>query len=159
MRRRPSAHPPRGARRVPAQKPQHATRDPKRQGELAELAFLHKAASLGYTVSKPYGDSAHYDFIVDTGRHLLRVQVKSVRVAHRGAYRICSGSGCRSKTPYTAAEIDFLVACIVPFDAWYVIPVEAFSPVKTLKMLPGSRRRFESFLDAWHLFCDKLDSS
>ena len=37
----------------------------KRRGELAELAFLYKAANLGYGVAKPYGDSERYDFILD----------------------------------------------------------------------------------------------
>jgi hypothetical protein len=37
----------------------------KRRGELAELAFTLKAATLGFAVSKPYGDSERYDFIVD----------------------------------------------------------------------------------------------
>jgi hypothetical protein len=37
----------------------------KRRGELAELAFTLKAASLGFAVSKPYGDSERYDFILD----------------------------------------------------------------------------------------------
>ncbi|MGH9494656.1 MAG: group I intron-associated PD-(D/E)XK endonuclease, partial [Candidatus Sulfotelmatobacter sp.] len=37
----------------------------KRRGELAELAFTLKAASLGLGVSKPYGDSERYDVIVD----------------------------------------------------------------------------------------------
>src|SRR5579864_7341802 len=37
----------------------------KRRGELAELAFTLKAASLGFGVAKPYGDSERYDFIVD----------------------------------------------------------------------------------------------
>jgi hypothetical protein len=29
----------------------------KEKGELAELAFLHKAASLGFGVARPHGDS------------------------------------------------------------------------------------------------------
>ena len=37
----------------------------KRRGELAELAFTLKATSLGFAVSKPYGDSERYDFILD----------------------------------------------------------------------------------------------
>jgi hypothetical protein len=37
----------------------------KRRGELAELAFTLKAASLGFGVAKPYGDSERYDFILD----------------------------------------------------------------------------------------------
>ena len=34
----------------------------KKRGELAELAFLHKAVSLGFPVSKTYGDSDRFDF-------------------------------------------------------------------------------------------------
>ena len=37
----------------------------KRRGELAELAFTLKAASLGFGVSKPFGDSERYDAIID----------------------------------------------------------------------------------------------
>ena len=37
----------------------------KRRGELAELAFALKAASLGFGVSRPWGDSERYDFILD----------------------------------------------------------------------------------------------
>jgi hypothetical protein len=33
-------------------------------GELAELAFMSKAASLGFGVAKPYGDSERFDFIL-----------------------------------------------------------------------------------------------
>jgi hypothetical protein len=44
----------------PAQK-----RDTKRRGEIGEAAFLHKAASMGFGVAKPWGDSDRYDLIVD----------------------------------------------------------------------------------------------
>jgi len=40
----------------------------KRRGELAELAFAHKASALGFKVAKPYGTSERYDFVVDSGR-------------------------------------------------------------------------------------------
>src|SRR5450755_1037627 len=42
----------------------------KQRGEMAE------AAALGFRVSKPWGESSRYDLIVDSGRRLLRVQVK-----------------------------------------------------------------------------------
>src|SRR6266496_3934328 len=38
----------------------------KRTGELAEAAFLYKAAGLGFGVAKPWGDSERYDFILDS---------------------------------------------------------------------------------------------
>ncbi len=43
---------------------------PKRQGELAELAFVMKAMSMGFLVSKPWGDSDRYDFVADAGGRL-----------------------------------------------------------------------------------------
>jgi hypothetical protein len=53
----------------------------KEKGELGELAFLHKAASLGFGVAQPYGDKEHYDFILDSGERFWRVQVKSTSCA------------------------------------------------------------------------------
>jgi len=35
--------------------------------KLAELAFAHKASAMDFKVSKPYGDSERYDFVVDSG--------------------------------------------------------------------------------------------
>jgi hypothetical protein len=37
----------------------------KRRGELAELTFTLKAASLGFGVARPFGDSERYDAILD----------------------------------------------------------------------------------------------
>jgi hypothetical protein len=52
----------------------------KRRGEIAEALFLAKAATMGFGLATPWGDSLKYDMIVDTGARLFRVQVKS---AHR----------------------------------------------------------------------------
>ena len=49
----------------------------KAKGELGEMIFLHKASSLGFGVAKPFGDNERYDFILDSGERLWRVQVKS----------------------------------------------------------------------------------
>lgn len=142
---------------LPAGGPKSASasrRDPKLQGELAELAFLHHAVSLGFRVAKPYGDSSRYDFIVDAGGVLTRVQVKSVAVPSRDSYRITSASGHSSKSAYTSSEIDLLAAYIIPEDTWYLIPINAFTPVKTIRLCPHqpSRRRFEIYREAWKLF-------
>ena len=49
----------------------------KQQGDIIEVAFLHKAVALGFSVTKPYGDCEAYDFVLDSGCELWRVQVKS----------------------------------------------------------------------------------
>ena len=57
----------------------HATKlDAIHRGELAELAFMCKAASLGFAVAKPWGESDRYDVVIRAGKVFLRIQIKSV---------------------------------------------------------------------------------
>src|SRR4029077_5199101 len=108
---------------------QRAGRDPKGQaqkgtrkqrGELAEMGLMFKAAGLGFGVAKPCGGSERYDFILDSGSRLWRVQVKSTYVAPAHSYAINAiGGSSLNKKSYTAEQIDMLVAYIVAEDAWY----------------------------------------
>src|SRR5438445_13252835 len=50
-------------------------RNPKRAGEISEAAFVLRAHSLGFLVAKPWGDSEKYDFVLDAGSKLWRVQL------------------------------------------------------------------------------------
>lgn len=113
-----------------------------------------QARRRGLIVAKPWGDSARYDFLVDNGRRIFRVQVKSAGTLDGGTYRIGSGSGRRSKRPYTRSQIDVLAAYVIPCKTWYLIPVDAFSPVKTIRLCPHreSGRRFERYREGWEMF-------
>jgi hypothetical protein len=131
-------------------------RNPSRTGEVAEAAFLHKVTRLGFGVATPWGNSERYDFILDNGRRLWRIQLKCTEVVRARSYDVqpiyrVYGKG---KQVYTADDIDVLVAHITPLDVWYVLPVESFSPCKSLRFYPtgGCKRpRFEHFREAWHL--------
>jgi hypothetical protein len=128
----------------------------KRRGELSEAAFVLKAAGLAFGVAKPWGDSERYDFILDSGRRLWRLQLKCTQALRARGYDVqpiysIYGQG---KRVYTANDIDVLVAHIVFLDVWYVLPVNAFSPCKSLRFYPDvpcKRARFEAFREAWHL--------
>src|SRR5258708_38922696 len=101
----------------------HATKlDAIHRGELAELAFMRKAASMGFAVAKPWGDSDRYDVIVRFDKIVWRVQVKSVITPQpsRYSYRVKTTRGYNFT--YSADEIDFLVAYVFPKDVWYVFP-------------------------------------
>ena len=130
----------------------YRNRSRKWMGEVAESAFLYKAAQLGLTVAKPWGDSSRYDFIVDSGKELVRVQVKSTGCLCEDRYSIAA-HGSDPKIGYGAADIDFLVALIVPEDAWYVIPVEAFAPRTHLWLYPRGQHGgpYEQYREAWRL--------
>ena len=138
-------------------------RDTKHWGELGELAFIMKTASLGITASKPFGDRRPYDFLVEHGQRLSRVQVKSVftRQPGRYGYSICvSQHGYHKKrATYTAAQIDFIAAYVAPHDAWYVIPLDALCGRQFVRLYPAGKKRshaglFEKYREAWHLLKD-----
>src|ERR1700674_2707804 len=114
-------------RRPPASGPETARQrelNTKRRGELSELAFVHKAASLGFGVAKPYGDSERFDFILASrdwsqGDKLGRAQVKSTATLIEGSYHVNAHRRPLGRvTAYKLTEVDFLVAHISPEDSW-----------------------------------------
>jgi PD-(D/E)XK endonuclease len=136
----------------------------KEKGELAELAFLHKAASLGFGVAQPYGDSERYDFILDSGERFWRVQVKSTSYieADRSAYvaNVCHNYKGRKVKAYQAVEVDLIAVYIVPLGIWYIIPVNQLGSLRSLRLYPSGCQgagRFEQFREAWHLLAPGTD--
>ncbi len=138
-----------------ARKQKHATRNGKKRGELAELAFIHKAASLGLAVAKPNGDSEPYDFIVYHRRHFRKIQVKSTSNLVHGGYPLNSRRKRNGqRVPYTASEIDFLVAYVSPENAWFVIPIQALLSHPSIRLYPSRSTRqghFDQYREAWYL--------
>ncbi len=112
-------------------------------GEVAELVFWERAVRMGHVVSKPYGDSAAFDFIVGSSPTLLRVQVRSTHTQGRnGRYSVDADHSANGKSrPLTKQDIDLLAAYILPEDIWYFIPVEAFSPRKALHFFLRETRK------------------
>jgi hypothetical protein len=121
----------------------------KQRGELAELAFMFKAVSMGYGVAKPWGDSERYDIILNAGRVPWRVQIKST-FADRCCHINASG---RSGIRYTADEIDFLVVYLGFRDLWYIFPISAVRQ-RCVHVNPDARKRLrnEEYREAWELF-------
>ena len=120
----------------------------KEFGEAAEAAFLAKASALGFGVVKPWGDSARYDFILDSGSRFWRVQVKAT-AAHRDASRYAVKFSHRRNT-YTPGNIDFLVVYIVPERVWHVVPARICAEHSELRFNPHRREnRLEPYREAW----------
>jgi hypothetical protein len=135
-----------------ARETSHITR--KQQGEIVEVAFLHKAIELGFSVTKPYGDCEAYDFVLDSGCRLWRVQVKSSYSKKNSSYFINATRNRAVAEPYTPEEIDFLVAYTTPDIAWYVIPAAALAGHPTICLHPHMKNSvglYERFREAWCL--------
>jgi len=106
-RRRPPASRP---RTVPPVHSLRRDRNTKRRGELAELVFLLIATRLGFGVSKPYGDSERYDFILDS-RDL---------VSRTDAHVATAAPGRRAARTYRAAALPSALASQRPSPLYRV---------------------------------------
>jgi hypothetical protein len=131
-------------------------RNHKRTRQLSEAAFMLKAKTLGFDLATPWKDSERYDFILDSGSRLWRVQLKCTEVLRARGYDIqpiysVYGKG---KITYTPDDIDILAAHIRPVNAWYILPIEALAHSTSLRFypdIPCKCARWETYREAWHL--------
>ena len=121
----------------------------KRRGEVVEAEFLARVARLGFRVSKPWGDSERYDFVVEAGSGFWRVQEKSTRCRRGQKYclRLATGVGT-----YHEEEIDFVVVYVEPEDLWYVLPIGMVASMPGVGLYPWLRKsKFDRYREAWCL--------
>jgi hypothetical protein len=131
------------------------TKNAKRIGEFSEAAFLHKAESLRLKVAKPWGDSERYDFILDSGTRLWKVQVKGTKRFRLNGYEVHATYTCGKDRPvYEASDIDVLAAHVIPLDLWYIVPFGVWGKHTALRFYPrGSKRSsYEEYREAWDIF-------
>jgi len=124
-------------------------RDRKLRGEWAEMYFMACAAERGLHVNKPYGEMAHFDFIIGDHGCLLRVQVKSTLSRLKTGY-VCSVRG--GHRPYIGNVFDFLAALVVPERVWYIIPAKLVVGHGCITLYPNSpKSKYAPYKEAWHL--------
>ena len=109
------------------------------KGALTEQRCFIKCIEMGFTVSKPIFDNARYDFILDTGKNLLRIQVKTSHWKDEehsaflfNCYSQHSMSNGNKVMKYTKEEIDFFMT--EQDGVFYLYPVGLKE--KTLRILP-----------------------
>jgi len=128
------------------------SRPPKRRGEEGELVFMRRAIAEGFAVAKPWGDSERYDFILDSGVRLWRVQVRSTDYeVHHGFAVHASVRINQASVRLTARDVDVIAAYLVPKDLWYIVPIEACT-CKNLWFFPSKSpkgSKFEKYREAW----------
>jgi PD-(D/E)XK endonuclease len=122
----------------------------KRRGEWAELVFAARAMELGLRLARPWGESSGYDFTVDQGARIVRVQVKST-IFKEGA----EGYSCTlkdSKGPYKKNTFDFVAAYVIPEDVWFVLPEKVVRGMWSVGLYPKlETAKYREYQEAWHL--------
>ncbi len=126
---------------------------PKRRGEWAELQFASKATLRGFTVSRPWGDSAPYDFVLEHDGKFMSIQVKSTTYKAGNSY-VCNIRANANHSYYTAKEVDFMALYIIPKDIWYIVPIQEALKVKSSLFLNPHdlNSKYKKFKEAWQLF-------
>jgi len=133
----------------------------KLQGEWAELLFMARAAELGLSIVRPWGDSSPYDVgLVRSEKaptnkrrqrpDFLRIQIKSTRCRHSaGAYKCHIDS---NGVPYGLHDLDFIAAYVIPAKLWYIIPLAATHGQSEVLLAPNRpKSKYARFKEAWHL--------
>lgn len=108
-------------------------------GYIAEHLFYIYCTESGYIVSKPSNPYSKYDAIIDTGKKLIRVQVKSRTISVDGNYkRIIFG-----KKKYKPGDFDFYAVWVKDFEKWLFIP---FSVKMAIKIDDDIIQKYSTFV-------------
>jgi hypothetical protein len=115
-------------------------RDTKSVGDLSELVVALALARAGYLVSKPFGENARYDLVIDKDGKLSRVQVKTGRLRNGAvifnAYSSHSHRNGIACKPYTD-EVDFFGVYCSELRSVYLIPIADTARLSgTLRVYP-----------------------
>ena len=84
------------------------------KGAIGEAAVTLEAAKRGYTVSQPT-TPCRYDLVIDTGKKLLRTQVKYKSVKD-GVARVTYGNGPKTPKNYSEKEVDLVLVYLPETD-------------------------------------------
>jgi hypothetical protein len=133
-------------------------KDPKARGEWVESVFMARAGEHGLCVSKPWGDSRSYDFVIGSPGRFVSVQVKSTICRSGGGYECCiRGKGNKA---YASGSFDFLAAYVVLEEAWYILPARVVQDKETVCLFSKSKyARYEEYREAWHLLREASEGS
>ena len=108
-------------------------KDPKDRGEWVESVFMARASEHGLAVSKPWGDSRSYDFVIGQ----VRGGLSGCRLSPRFAAQVVAMSAAVRGKGKRRIGAALRLSCGVrrPEDAWYIIPAECDSRAKNTSCL------------------------
>lgn len=110
----------------------------KQKGDITELECITYFYKLGFDISIPYGENSRYDFIVDNGKDLLKIQCKTCQIKKDSIIVPCRSIRTNRKRNrvilYTKAEIDYFATFYN--GRCYLIDVIENVNTKTLRFKP-----------------------
>lgn len=106
------------------------------KGQIIELKVQEELLRYGFDISVPNYNASKYDMIADTGKELLKIQVKKSIATSLSSFTFsCTTQNVKSSTgakhKYTIDEIDYFAT--VWKDKVYLVPVDETSTTKSIK--------------------------
>ena len=109
------------------------------RGNGSEGIVLSAYVNAGFVVSIPFGTGASYDLVVDAGRRLFKIQIKTAWMTNGcvlyKSQRRQPGMGL-TRRPYRNGEVDFFAAYCPVTQAIYVVPGENHGCAGRLRLNP-----------------------
>lgn len=126
--------------------------DTKNTGCALELEFAVECIRRGAIVSQPIGDNAPYDFIVDFGMKIYKVQIKStssnITNTCRNVPQVNGPSSVAVK--YNEKEIDIIAT--KNNGVWFLFSDPHLLPTRIRINLEGSsKQKYMYVREAWHI--------
>lgn len=106
------------------------------KGQIIQLKVQEELLRYGFDISIPTYNASKYDLIADTGKELLKIQVKkSISNSNSSFTFPCTTQNVKSSTKakhkYTLDEVDYFAT--VWKDKVYLIPIDETSTQKTIQ--------------------------
>lgn len=118
------------------------------QGAITEQKCFLKCIEQGWIVSKPLFDNARYDFLLDTGNHVYKIQIKTSHwndsctgLTFNGYSQHSTGNG-NKRMKYTNQEIDYFMTEFQGQFYLYPVPEQGMT-TKTLRLADGNQKNVD----------------
>jgi hypothetical protein len=94
--------------------------------QLALFCAALQLSRAGYLVAKPFGENCRYDLIIDDGRNLFRVQVKTGRLRKSAIEWNCCSTHTHRNGPSTRpyiGQVEFFGVYCPQLEEAYLVPI------------------------------------
>ncbi|MFT5765669.1 MAG: hypothetical protein ACI8X3_003106 [Saprospiraceae bacterium] len=105
--------------------------DTKLKGDIAEQAVILEALKREWEVLRPIGDRLSYDYVLDIGNCLIKIQVKSAWYDEQKKNYVVDNrrtkTNRRTMVRSNYKDQDFAILYIQELQVFYVMPIEVFN--------------------------------
>jgi hypothetical protein len=132
------------------------TKSSRSIGQRGEFLVAEKLLEHGWDIAHPLSDSSPFDLLVSKGDRIWRIQIKTTRglIMYKSStspnFQFQTNHGCRVKSMYDKALVDFFIFCALDCMKFWVLPFVAVRSMTT-KIYGGRNCKFAIYANAWDL--------